>query len=128
METEDLDAILGGGGDEAADEIGTDRPGADEEAATESEAEGSVRARLQRADPLPRAFDAATDGAVEDAAARHLETRKARAVQDLGDLEDRAGRKPPRQRLLAEQADRGVDQYRHARSLEWVHPRRRRAP
>ena len=127
VETEDLDAVLGGGGDEAADEVGPDRPGADEEAATESEAERSLRPRLQRADPLPRAFDAAPDGAVEHAATRYLEAGEARAVQDLGDLEDRAGRKPPRQGLLAEQADRRVDQYRHARSLEWVHPQRRRA-
>ena len=98
METEDLDAVLGGGGDETADEVGPDRPGADEEAAAESEAERSLRARLQRADPLPRALDAAPDGAVEHAAARNLEACEARAVEDLGDLEDRSGRKPPGQR------------------------------
>ncbi len=72
-----------------------DGPRADEEPAAERDAERRRRARVERADPLPRALDAAPDGRVEDAAARDLEAREAGAVEDLGDAEHLAGRDRP---------------------------------
>ena len=87
VQAEDVDAVLGGRRDEAAREVGVDRARADEEAAAEREAERGLHARLQRADPLPRALDAALDGGVEVAAARDLEVREAGAVEDLGQVE-----------------------------------------
>ena len=87
VEPEDVDAALGGGRDEAADEVAADGPRADEEAAAQRQRERRLRPRLQRADPLPRALDAAPDGGVEDAAARDLEVREAGAVEDLGEPE-----------------------------------------
>ena len=117
VETEDVDAVLGRGGDEAAHEVGADGPRADEEAAAQRQAERRRRARLQRADALPRALDAAPDGRVEDAAAGDLEQREAGAVEHLGDPEQLAGRHPPGEWLLREQANGGVDEPRHVRRL-----------
>src|SRR6202162_3706936 len=56
------------------------------------ERERRARARLQRANPPPRALDAALDGAVEAAAARDLEIGKAGRVQDLRQPEQLGGR------------------------------------
>ena len=117
VEAEDVDAVLGGGGDEAAHEVGADGPRADQEAAAQRQAERRRRARLQRPDPLPGALDAAPDRGVEDAAARDLEQREAGAVEHLRDPEQLAGRHPPGERFLREQANGGVDEPRHVRRL-----------
>ena len=61
------------------------RPRADEEAAAHREHERRLRPRLDRADALPGALDAAADGGVERAAARDLEVGVAGAVEDLGE-------------------------------------------
>src|SRR6185437_12680590 len=111
VKTEDVDAALRGGRDEPAGEVPAHRPGADEEPATEGE--GRRRARLQRPDPLPRALDPTSDGVVEDASARHLEVREPRSVQELGEPKQLGGRHEAGQRLLAQDADRRVDQARH---------------
>ena len=108
VEPEDVDAVLGCGGDEAAGEVGVDGPRADEEAAAQREPERRLDARLERADPLPRALDAALDGRVEAAAARDLEVREAGLVEDLGEPKLLGGGNPPRERLLPEQANRRV--------------------
>ena len=113
MEPEDVDPVLGRRGHEAAHEVAVDRPRADEEAAAQREPERRLRARLERADPLPRALDAAPHGAVEDAAARDLEVGVAGAVEDLRELEQVGGRHAARKRLLAEQADGGVGEPWH---------------
>ena len=63
VQAEDVDPALGRGGDEAAHEVAADRPRADEEAAAQRHRERRLRARLERADPLPRALDAAAHGA-----------------------------------------------------------------
>src|SRR6202008_4768716 len=80
VEPEHVDAVGGGGGHEATGEGGVDGPRADEEAAAERETERRLDARLERADPFPRALDAALDGGVEAAAARDLEIREAGLV------------------------------------------------
>ena len=49
--------------DEPADELAADRPRADEEVSAHRQRERRLRARLDRADPLPRALDAAVHGA-----------------------------------------------------------------
>ena len=89
-------------GDEAAHEVDAERPRADEEAAAERERERRLRARLERPDALPRALDAAPDGAVEDAAAGDLEVGEARRVEDLGDSGSSGhppGRRPAQQAM-----------------------------
>ncbi len=53
------------------------------------------------------------DRAVEDAAARDLEVREPGEVEHLGELEERRGRHGAGERLLAEDADRGVDEPWH---------------
>jgi hypothetical protein len=72
VEAEHVDAVLGGGRDETPDEVVVHRARAHEEPATQRQAERRLYVRLQRPDPLPRAFDAAADGAVEAAAAGDL--------------------------------------------------------
>jgi hypothetical protein len=114
VQAEDVDPVLGRGGDEAADEVGADRPRADEETTAEREPERCLRPCLQRPDPLPRALDPAPYRRVEDAATRDLEAREPGRVEHLGEPEQIGGRHPPRERLLREQADGGVDQARHA--------------
>ena len=89
VQAEDVDAALGGAGDEPPREVAVDRPRADEEAAAQGERERRRRARLQRADALPRALDAAAHGGVEDAAARDLE---------VGETRRRPGSRRPRSR------------------------------
>ena len=113
VEPEDVDAVLGRGRDETADEVAADRPRADEEAAAERERQRGLDRRLERADPLPRALDAAAHGRVEHAAARDLEIGEAGAVEDLRERDELGGRHPARERLLPEQADRRVDELRH---------------
>ena len=95
------------------DEVGVDRARADEEAAAQRQPERRLDARLERADPLPRALDAALDRGVEAAAARDLEVREAGAVEDLCEPQQLGGGNPPGERLLAEQADRRVGERRH---------------
>ncbi len=113
MEAEDVDAVLGCARDEAADDVAADRPRADEETTAERDAERRRDPRLDRADALPRALDAAPDGGVEDAATRDLETREPGSVEDLRDTEHLGGRQLAGERLLREQPDGGVDQLRH---------------
>src|SRR5436190_10560538 len=61
VEAEDLDPALGGRRYEAPDEVAAHRARADEEAAAQRHRERSLRARVERADPLPGALDAAPD-------------------------------------------------------------------
>ena len=117
VEPEDLDAVLRGAGDEAADDVPADRARSDEEAAAQRDSERCRDAGLDRPDPLPRALDPPAHGRVEDAAARDLEAREARSVEDLGHPQDLRGRNPPGQGLLREQPDRRVDELRHRPDL-----------
>ena len=114
VQAEDVDAVLRGRRDEPAREVGVDRARADEKAAAQREPERRLDARLQRADPLPGALEAALDGRVEAAAARDLEIREARAVEDLGELELGRHRHDARERLLSEQAEGRVGESRHS--------------
>ena len=100
VEPEDVDPALRSAGDETPGEVSAHRSRTDQEAPTEREPQRCRRAPLQRPDPLPGAFDAAADGAVEDAATGDLEVREARAVENLGQLEDRGSRDAARERLL----------------------------
>jgi hypothetical protein len=113
VEAEDVDAVLGCTGDEAADDVGADRPRADEEPPAERDAERRRDPPLDRADALPGALDAAPNGGVEHAASRDLETREPGSVEDLRDTEHLGGRQLAGKRLLREQPDSGVDQPRH---------------
>ena len=113
VEPEDLDAVLGGTGDETPDDVPADRPRPDEEAAAQRDSERCRDTGLDRPDPLPRALDPPAHGRVEDATARDLEAREAGAVENLGHPQDLRSRNPPGQRLLREQPDRRIDQLRH---------------
>ena len=113
VQAEDVDAALGRAGDEPPGEVAADRPGADEEPAAEREGERRRGPRLQGADPLPRALDPAADGAVEDAAAGDFEVGETGPVQELGQAEKIRRRHQAGERLLAEDADRRVDEARH---------------
>ena len=68
VEPEDLDPVLGRGRDEAPDDVGADRAGADEEATPQSDPERRRDARLDRTDALPRALHPTAHEGVEDAA------------------------------------------------------------
>ncbi len=114
VETEDVDPVLGRARDEAADDVAGDRPRADEETTAQRDAQRRGHAPLDRADPLPRALDAATHGGIEDPSAGHLETREAGLVEDLRDAEDLRRRQPACERLLREEPDRRVDELRHS--------------
>ena len=114
VEPEDVDAVLGRARDEAPHDVAADGPRADEEASTQRDSERRRHARLDRANPLPRALDPATHGRVEDASSGHLQAGEARAVEDLRDAQDFRRRQLPGERLLREQADRRVDQLRHS--------------
>ena len=113
LEPEDVDPALGRARNEASREVTAHRTGADEKSSTKRHAERRLRPRLERADPLPRALDAAAHGRVEDPTARDLEVREAGAVEQLGQAEQVGGRHPPGQRLLAEQANSRVHESRH---------------
>ena len=117
VEPEHVDAVGGGGGDETAREVGIHRPRADEEAPPQREAERCLDAGLQRANPLPRAFEAALDRFVERTAARDLEIREAGPVEDLGEPELLRRGNASRERLLPEQANRRVGERRHGADL-----------
>ncbi len=113
VQAEDVDAVLGRGGDEAADEVAADRPRPDEETAAQREPERRRRPALERADPLPRALDTAAHRGVEDAAAGDLEAREPSLVEHFGERQQLGRRNFPGERFLREQADGGVDQARH---------------
>ena len=102
VQPEDVDAVLGRTCDEPPDEVVVDRAGANEEAAAEREAEGCVHMRPESADPLPRALHPTPDRAVETPAARDLEIRVARPVQDLRDSQLFGRWQSPREGFLAE--------------------------
>ena len=91
VEPEDVDAVLGRRGDEAAREVGVDRTRADEEAAAERQAERRLDARLERADPLPRALDAALDG--RSRSSRRPRPRGTRSRRGRGSRRAGAGRR-----------------------------------
>ena len=117
VQAEDVDPVLGCGGDEAPCELAVDRSGTDEEASAEREPERGLDPRLDRPDPLPGAFHAAPDRAVEDPAAGDLEVGEPRSVEDLGEPEQLGRPHRSRERILTEQANRRVDELRHARDL-----------
>jgi hypothetical protein len=114
VQAEDLDPVLRRAGDEAPDDVAAHRPRADEETAAQRDPERRRDARFDRANPLPRGVDAPADGRIEDAAARDLEARESRLVEDLGHVEDLPRRQAPRERLLGEESDGRVDELRHA--------------
>ena len=114
VQPEDVDAARSGGEHEAPDELVGDGSRADEEAAAHREREGGLHPRLDAADPLPRAFDAAAHAGVEDAAARDLERGKSSAVEDLREPQELRGRDRARQRLLRQHTDRRVDEPWHS--------------
>ena len=105
--------LCGGARDEPPGEVAADRARADEEAAAQRQRERRRRPGLERPDPLPRALDPAADGAVEDAAAGDLEVREAGPVEELGEAQEIRRRHQAGERLLAEDADRRVDEARH---------------
>ena len=113
VEAEHVDPVLGSARDEAAHDVRRDGLRADEEPATKCDAERRRRARVDRADPLPRALDAPAHRCVEHAAARDLEAGEAGAVEDPRDAENLPRGDASGERLLREQPDRGVDQLRH---------------
>ncbi len=115
VQTEDVDPVLGRAGDETAGEVPADGAGADEEAPAKRHPERSLRARLERADPLPGALDPAPDGCVEHASSGDLERGEPSAVEQLREPQEIGVRHPPGERLLTEQPDGRVDQRRHGR-------------
>ena len=115
VQAERVDPARSGARHEAAHEIVADRPRPDEEAAAHREHERRRRPRPDRSDPLPRALDAPADGRVERPAAGDLEIGVSRTIEDLGQPQQLCGRHRPRERLLREHPDRGVDQSRHQR-------------
>ena len=114
VQTEDVDPVLRGARDEAAHDVAGDRPRADEETTAQRDAQRRRDPPLDRADPLPRTFDAATHGRIEDPSARHLETGEARLVEDLRHAEDLRRRQPACERLLREETDGRIDELRHS--------------
>jgi len=122
VQAEDVDPVLRRGRDEAPREIGVDRTRADEESASQREAQRRLHARLERADPLPRALDPALDGGVEAPAPGDLEVREAGAVEDLREPQLLRSRHSARQRLLSEQANRRVRERRHGGTLPRFRP------
>ena len=114
VQTEDVDAVFGRTRHEAPHDVARDRARADEEASTQRDPERRRHAGLDRANPLPRALDTTPHGCVEDASSGHLQTGEARAVEDLRHTQDFRRRQLAGERLLREQADRGVDQLRHS--------------
>ena len=113
VEAEDVDAATRGARDEAAHEVGRDRPRADEEAAAQRHAERRRAARADRPDPLPRALDSAANGAVEAASAGDLEAREAGLVELGRELVQPRRGDALGERLLREEPDRRVDELRH---------------
>ena len=113
LEAEDVDPALGRARHETPGEVAADRVRADEEPAAERHAERRLRPSLQRADPLPRALDAAPYGRVEDTSAGDFEIREAGAVENLGEAEEVRRRHPVGKRLLAQQPDRRIDERGH---------------
>src|SRR5205814_445206 len=87
VQAEDVDAVRSRRRDETPDEVVVHRTRADEEAAAQREPERRLDARLQRANALPRALDAAADRALEAPAAGHLEVREAGFVENLGNAQ-----------------------------------------
>src|SRR4029079_12024467 len=85
VQAEHVDPVLRRRGHEATREVGVDRARADEEAAAPREAARRLDPRLERANALPRALDAALDRPVEAAAAGDLEVGEAGAVEDRGE-------------------------------------------
>ena len=113
VEAEDVDAVLGCAGDEPSHDVFRDRLGADEEATAEGDPERCLRTGAECANPLPWALDSLAHRRVEHSSAGHLEARETGSVEDLGDTQNLAGRHLAGERLLREQADRGVDELGH---------------
>ena len=113
VQAEDVDAALRGARNEAAREVAPHGARADKEAAAQRERERRRRAALEGADALPRALDAAPDRAVEDAAARDFQVGEASPVEELREAQQLRRRHQAGERLLAEHADRRIDETRH---------------
>ncbi len=113
VQAEDVDAALSGARDEPPCEVAADRARANEEASAQGERKRCLRAGLQRPDALPRALDSPPHRVVEDAAARDLQVREARPVEELGEAQQIRRRHQAGKRLLTEDADRRVDEARH---------------
>ena len=137
VEAEDVDPALGGARHEPPGEVTADGTRADEEPPAQSQRQWRRRSCFQCADALPRALDASPDRVVEDAAARDLEVREPRPVEDRRQAQDLGGRHPTGERFLAEDADGRVDEARHEvghypvpsrASLAAVAPQARRQP
>ena len=113
VEAEDVDAVLGCAGDEPSHDVFGDRLGADEEATAEGDPERCLRTGAERANPLPRALDSlrtAASNTPPPDTSRHAKPAPSRIsairrTSPVGTL--------PGERLLREQADRGVDELGH---------------
>ena len=114
VQAEDVDPALRGRRHEPPRDVAAHGPSADEETPAHCERERRLRVGLQRANPLPRALDTAPDGGVEHTAARDLQVREPRSVEHLRQLEQRRGRHHAGERLLPEDANRGIDQPWHS--------------
>ena len=113
VQPEDVDAVVGGAGDEPPHDVGRDRARADEEPSPQRQAERRRRAGVDRANALPGALDGEPDGRVEDAATGDFEVREAGRIEDLRDAEHLARRELAGERILREQADGRVDDLGH---------------
>ena len=113
VEAEDVDAVGRRAGDEAADDVVLDRMRADQEATAKCKCQRRLGAHLDRADALPGTLHAAPDRRLEAAATGDVQIGEAGAVEQLGKLVQVARGDAPGQRLLTEQANRGVYKCRH---------------
>jgi hypothetical protein len=100
----------------SADDVRRDGLGADEETAAERNPERRRRARVDRADPLPRALDAPAHRASNTPPPETSRHAKAGAVEDLRDAETSPVGIAP-QAAPARGSERGVDQLRHGTTL-----------
>ena len=115
VEAEDVDPARRCAGHEPAHEVVADRPRAHEERAADCQHQRGLRAGLDRPDPLPGALGSAADRGVERASAGDLEVGVAGAVEDVREPQQVGGGHRAGERLLREQADRGVDEPWHDR-------------
>ena len=113
VKAEDPDSVLGRARHEPADDVAAHGARADQEAPAQRDSQRSRDARLDRADPLPRALDATAHRRVEHATARDLEAGESGSVEDLRDAKDFRRGQLPRKGLLREQPDGRVDEPGH---------------
>src|SRR4051794_28328856 len=113
VQPEDVDPALRGARDEAAREIAADGPRPDEKAPAHRQRKRRLRPRLEGANPLPWALDTPTNGGVEDAPTRNLQVRETGSIEELREAQQIRRRHQAGERLLAEDADRRIDETRH---------------